>query len=156
MRFWVQMGPGRPESGASRIGLCRQNLSQEHIRKALQHNALRCKISGGFFGDNPVVGWVRYGLDSVRGPDANADCGVMGGDRERRWERHASSFRLSIRWRWTSAFSLFSLDPKLIAEKRTFNQTESAGAISLRRAAKTARKTHPNGCGIYFETYEPF
>jgi hypothetical protein len=150
------MGPGRLESGASRIGSLSPELRQHDRHKPLQHNALCRRSSAGFIGDNLRVGWVRYGLDSVRGPDANADCGVMGGDRERRWERHASSFRLSIRWRWTSAFSLFSLDPKLIAEKRTFNQTESAIAVSLRRAAKTAQKTHPNGCGICFETSEPF
>ena len=53
-------------------------------RKPLPVNALCRRVSGGFLGDNPVVGWVRYGLDSVRGRDANADCGVMGSDRERR------------------------------------------------------------------------
>jgi hypothetical protein len=55
-----------------------------------------------------------------------------------------------------NAFSVFAFDPKQIAEKRTFNQAEGASAVSLRRAAKTARKTHPNGCGICFETSEPF
>jgi hypothetical protein len=53
--------------------------------------------------------------------------------------------------------SLYSLSTqKQIAEKRTFNQTESAIAASLKRVSKTARKTHPNGCGICFETSEPF
>ncbi len=56
----------------------------------LQHNALYRLVSAGIFGDNPVVGWVRYGLDSVRGPDANADCGVMCGGRQRRWSCRGS------------------------------------------------------------------
>jgi hypothetical protein len=55
-----------------------------------------------------------------------------------------------------NAFSVFSLDPKQIDENRTFNQTESAGAISLRWAAKTAQKTHLNGCDICFQMYEAF
>ena len=56
-----------------------------------------------------------------------------------------------------SVRSLYSLSTqKQIAEKRTFNQTESAGAISLRWAAKTAQKTHLNGCDICFESSDPF
>jgi hypothetical protein len=56
-----------------------------------------------------------------------------------------------------SVRSLYSLSTqKQVAEKRTFDQTESVGAVSLKQAAKTARKTHPNGCGVYFETSEPF
>jgi hypothetical protein len=56
-----------------------------------------------------------------------------------------------------SVRSLYSLSTqKQIAEKRTFNQTESAIAASLKRVSKTAQKTHPNGCGICFETSEPF
>lgn len=77
----VQNGPGRPESGASGWGLAgslQRNCAGWSRYKALQHNVLRYRISGGFFGDNLVVGWVRYGLDCVREADANADCGVMG------------------------------------------------------------------------------
>jgi len=58
--------------------------------KPLQNNALRRRISRGFWGDNPVVGWVRYGLESVRDADANADCGVMCGGRQRRWSCRGS------------------------------------------------------------------
>jgi hypothetical protein len=54
------------------------------------------------------------------------------------------------------AFSVFAFDPKQIAEKRTFNQIESAGAVSLRRAAETAQKTHLNGCGICWKASDPF
>ena len=62
---------------------------QKFLRKPLQDNALYLRFSVGFWGDNLRVGWVRYGLDSVRGRNANADCGVMGGDRERRWDRRS-------------------------------------------------------------------
>jgi hypothetical protein len=46
------------------------------------------------------------------------------------------------------AFAVFFLDPKQIAEKRTFNQTESAGALSLRRVAKTAQKHTRKGAAF--------
>ena len=64
------------------MGSLSPGLSHEHRYKSLQHNVLRYRISGGFFGDNLGVGWVRYRLDSVREADANADCGVMGGGRQ--------------------------------------------------------------------------
>ena len=51
--------------GCWRVGSLPPELSQEQRCKALRHNVLRYKISGEFFGDNPVVGWVRYGMDSV-------------------------------------------------------------------------------------------
>jgi|688.fasta_scaffold322273_3 hypothetical protein len=55
-----------------------------------------------------------------------------------------------------NTFSVFSFDPKLIAAKRTLNQTESAGAVSLKRAAKTAQETHRKGCGIFWKAADPF
>jgi len=47
-------------------------------RKVLHHNALWRRISGGLWDDNPVVGWVRYGLESVREANANGDWGGYG------------------------------------------------------------------------------
>jgi hypothetical protein len=65
--------------GCQRVGSLSPEPSQELRHKVLQHNALCRRVSGGFIADNLRVGWVRYGLESVRGADANADCGVMCG-----------------------------------------------------------------------------
>jgi len=64
-------------TGCWRVGSLPHDTDQNHHHKTLQHNALCRQISGGFWSDNPVVGWVRYGLDCVREADANGDCGVM-------------------------------------------------------------------------------
>jgi len=69
---------------------------QKFLRKPLRHNVLCRRISGRFFGDNLRVGWVRYGLDSVREADANADCGVMGGGRQHRWSCRGSVRIVSV------------------------------------------------------------
>ena len=82
----VQNGPKwswPTEFKRKRVGSLSPEPSQSMRRKPLPVNALCRRVSGGFLGDNPVVGWVRYGLDSVREADANADCGVMGGGRQR-------------------------------------------------------------------------
>ncbi len=68
----VQIGSGRPEIGASGWGLAGslQLKAFESSRyKVLQHNALCRRVSGCFITDNLRVGWVRYGLESVRGPN---------------------------------------------------------------------------------------
>jgi len=94
VRFWVQIGPGRPEIGGGgwwQTGSLLPEPSQSMRRKPLQDNALYRRVSVGFIADNRVVGWVRYGLESVREADANADCGVMGGGRERRRVRRVAA-----------------------------------------------------------------
>ena len=83
----VQNGPKwswPTESQRWRIGSLSPELREDDRCKLLQHNALDRRVSGGFWGDNLGGGWVRYGLDSVREADANADCGVMCGGRQRR------------------------------------------------------------------------
>ena len=65
--------------GFQRVGSQSRNRDEERRRKVLRHNALCWRVSGGFIADNLRVGWFRYGMDSVRGADANADCGVMCG-----------------------------------------------------------------------------
>ncbi len=72
--------------GCWRVGSLSHNRDQERRCKVFRGNALCRLFSSRFWGDNPVVGWVRYGWESVREPDANADCEVMGGGKKRRWE----------------------------------------------------------------------
>ena len=60
------------------MGSLSHDIDQDHHHKALRHNALYRQISGRFLGDNPVVGWVRYGLESVREANANGDWGGYG------------------------------------------------------------------------------
>jgi hypothetical protein len=47
----------------------------------LRNNALRRRVSGRFFGDNPVVGWDRYGLDSVAVRTPTLTAGLWAADR---------------------------------------------------------------------------
>jgi len=79
-----------------RVGSLSRKRNQEHRHKVFRCNALRYRISGRFFGDNPVVGWVRYGLNCVREADANADCGLMcrgrqGGSGDGEWHSSVAS-----------------------------------------------------------------
>jgi hypothetical protein len=65
------MSPGQTEigaSGRSLAGSLQLKSFEVRRRKPLQNKPLRRRVSGGFFGDNSVVDWVRYGLDSVSGP----------------------------------------------------------------------------------------
>jgi len=84
----VQNGAGRPEIGGGGWGLAgsqERNAFESRRYKTLRHNALRRRVSGGFWGDNLGVGWVRYGLESVREADAKNDLGVMGGGHLAGW-----------------------------------------------------------------------
>jgi hypothetical protein len=57
--------------GCWQVGSLPPRPSQSSRRKVLQDNALCRRVSGWFMADNLRVGWVRYGLESVRGQDSN-------------------------------------------------------------------------------------
>ena len=70
--------------GCWRVGSLSHNRDQERRCKVFRGNALCRLFSSRFWGDDLGVGLVRYGLESVRGAEANADCGVMWGGWKRR------------------------------------------------------------------------